>query len=123
MFEYLMPLLVMRSPAASLLERTADLVVARQIDYGNQLTSRGDLGVRITRDMDLTYQYSQFGVPGLGIVRGPRRRRGRRSMRDRTGPMVAPGEVRQRTIASSHGSAPRRYGFYEAIDFTAPALA
>ena len=37
MFEYLMPLLVMRSPAESLLERTADLVVARQIDYGDQL--------------------------------------------------------------------------------------
>ena len=72
MFEYLMPLLVMRSPAESLLERTADLVVARQIDYGEQLGVPWGISESAynARDVDLTYQYSQFGVPGLGIVRG-----------------------------------------------------
>jgi len=36
MFEYLMPSLVMRAPAGSLLEQTSRLVVARQIRYGNE---------------------------------------------------------------------------------------
>ncbi len=34
MFEYLMPSLVMRAPAGSLLEQTSRLIVQRQIDYG-----------------------------------------------------------------------------------------
>ena len=34
MFEYLMPALVMRSPAGSLLSQTYELVVRRQIEYG-----------------------------------------------------------------------------------------
>ncbi len=35
MFEYLMPSLVMRAPAGSLLEQTSRLIVRRQIGYGN----------------------------------------------------------------------------------------
>ena len=72
MFEYLMPMLVMRSPSDSLLQRTADLVVRRQIDYGRQLGVPWGISESAYngRDLDLTYQYSQFGVPGLGIVRG-----------------------------------------------------
>ncbi len=34
MFEYLMPSLVMRAPAGSLIEETTRLVVRRQISYG-----------------------------------------------------------------------------------------
>src|SRR5208337_2217839 len=37
MFEYLMPPLVMRAPARSLLEQTDRLVVRRQIEYGEEL--------------------------------------------------------------------------------------
>ena len=37
MFEYLMPSLVMRAPAGSLLEQTNRLVVRRQMKYGAQL--------------------------------------------------------------------------------------
>ena len=36
MFEYLMPSLVMRAPAGSLLEQTSRLIVRRQIDYGGE---------------------------------------------------------------------------------------
>ena len=41
MFEYLMPSLIMRAPAGSLLEQTNRLVVQRQIDYGHSLLYRG----------------------------------------------------------------------------------
>ena len=72
MFEYLMPLLVMRQPAHSLLDLTCRLVVGRQIRYGAE--RRVPWGVSESaynvRDVQLTYQYSDFGVPGLGLKRG-----------------------------------------------------
>jgi len=72
MFEYLMPDLVMNVPTGSLLEQTDRLVVARQIDYGHE--RRAPWGVSesafYARDLDLTYQYSNFGVGGLGLKRG-----------------------------------------------------
>src|SRR5438270_835185 len=72
MFEYLMPSLVMRAPFGSLLEQTNRLIVQRQIHYGAEL--RVPWGVSESaynaRDVELTYQYSNFGVPGLGLKRG-----------------------------------------------------
>ena len=72
MFEYLMPLIVMRQPAQSLLDLTCRLVVGRQIRYGGE--RRVPWGVSESaynvRDVQLTYQYSGFGVPGLGLRRG-----------------------------------------------------
>ncbi len=72
MFEYLMPSLVMRAPAGSLLEQTSRLIVRRQIAYGRSLglpwgVSESAYNIR---DLELTYQYSNFGVPGLGLKRG-----------------------------------------------------
>ncbi len=72
MFEYLMPALVMRSPTNSLLERTYHAIVRRQIAYGRK---RGvPWGVSESayhkRDLQQTYQYLNFGVPGLGLKRG-----------------------------------------------------
>ncbi len=72
MFEYLMPALVMEAPVSSLLEHTGRLVVQRQISYGAEHgvpwgVSESAYNVR---DLDLTYQYSNFGVPGLGLKRG-----------------------------------------------------
>ena len=67
-----MPALVMRFPAGSLLSRTYELIVRRQIQYGAE--RRVPWGVSESaynaRDLDLTYQYSSFGVPGLGLKRG-----------------------------------------------------
>jgi cyclic beta-1,2-glucan synthetase len=72
MFEYLMPALVMRSPQRSLLDQTNRRVVERQIDYGNE---RGvPWGVSESgynaQNLEYTYQYSNFGIPGLGLKRG-----------------------------------------------------
>ena len=72
MFEYLMPSLVMRAPAGSLLEQTNRLVVRRQIEYGAELGVPWGISESAynARDLELTYQYSNFGVPGLGLKRG-----------------------------------------------------
>jgi cyclic beta-1,2-glucan synthetase len=71
MFEYLMPSLVMRAPAGSLLEQTSRLIVWRQKKYGNGLgvpwgMSESEYNAR---DAEQTYQYSSFGVPDLGYKR------------------------------------------------------
>ncbi len=71
MFEYLMPLLLTRSFAGTLLDQTCRKVVARQIDYGGERgvpwgisESAYDLVDRLGN-----YQYKEFGVPGLGHKR------------------------------------------------------
>ncbi|MCC6990501.1 MAG: DUF3131 domain-containing protein, partial [Acidobacteria bacterium] len=72
LFEYLMPLLVMRSHPNTLLDESCRLVVRRQIDYG---VARGvPWGISESAynlvDRHGTYQYKAFGVPGLGLKRG-----------------------------------------------------
>jgi cyclic beta-1,2-glucan synthetase len=124
MFEYLMPALVMRTPVGSLLEQTARLVVGRQITYGAE---RGvPWGVSESgynaRDLEMTYQYSNFGVPGLGLRRGLSEdvviapyATGLAAMIDAT----AAARNFARLAAAGAGGA---YGFYEALDYTASRL-
>ncbi len=71
-FEYLMPLLVMRSYPETLLDETYAAVVDRQIAYG---VERGvpwgiSEGAYNLQDLEKNYQYKAFGVPGLGLKRG-----------------------------------------------------
>src|SRR5206468_6692152 len=72
MFGYLMPSLVMRAPIGSLIEQTSRLIVRRQIDYGAKLGVPWGISESAyhARDLEFTYQYSNFGVPGLGLKRG-----------------------------------------------------
>ena len=67
-----MPSLVMRAPAGSLLEQSNRFVVQRQIEYGAELGLPWGVSESAynARDLELTYQYSSFGVPGLGLKRG-----------------------------------------------------
>ena len=72
MFEYLMPLLVMRTHPGTLLDETYKAVVRQQIEYA---ASRGvpwgisESAYNVT-DLEGNYQYRAFGVPGLGLKRG-----------------------------------------------------
>ncbi len=77
MFEYLMPSLVMRAPTGSLIARTNRLIVHRQIDYGAMLGLPWGISESAynARDLEFTYQYSNFGIPGLGLTAGARRKR------------------------------------------------
>ena len=120
MFEYLMPPLVMRAPARSLLEQTDRLVVRRQIEYGDELGLPWGISESAynARDLELTYQYSNFGVPGLGLKRGLGENRviapyatGLATMVD---PSAAATNFKRLTTLGAGG----RYGFYEAVDFT-----
>jgi cyclic beta-1,2-glucan synthetase len=72
MFEYLMPVLVMREPEGSVLGETSRLIVERQIEYGSERNLPWGVSESAfnARDREFTYQYSSFGVPGLGLQRG-----------------------------------------------------
>src|SRR5512133_253306 len=72
LFEYLMPLLVMRSYPETLLDESCRMAVRRQRDYGAE---RGvPWGISECAydlvDHHGNYQYKAFGVPGLGMKRG-----------------------------------------------------
>ena len=72
MFEYLMPLLVMRNYRETLLAETYQTIVDRQIEYGQERGVPWGISEAAynVRDLQLNYQYGPFGVPGLGLKRG-----------------------------------------------------
>ena len=120
MFEYLMPSLVMRAPLGSLLEQTSRLVVARQIAYGAALgipwgVSESAYNVR---DLELTYQYSNFGVPGLGSKRGLGANAVVAPYATALATMVDPGAATLNFARLAAAGALGRFGFYEALDYT-----
>jgi cyclic beta-1,2-glucan synthetase len=124
MFEYLMPSLVMRAPAGSLVEHTNRLIVRRQIDYG--ITRGVPWGISESaynaRDLEFTYQYSNFGVPGLGLKRGlseslviaPYAT----ALAAMVDPQAATANFARLTALGAYG----RHGFYEALDYTRTRL-
>src|SRR4029450_10580741 len=112
--------LVMRAPAGSLLEQTARLVVARQQGYGQSLGIPWGVSESAynARDIHFTYQYSNFGVPGLGLKRGLGK-----------DAVVAPYATALAAMYDAKAAVLNfddlaaigglgLYGFYEALDFT-----
>src|SRR5216684_499869 len=124
MFEYLMPSLVMRAPAGSLLEQTSRFVVRRQITYGAE---RGvpwgvsESGYN-TRDVEMTYQYSNFGVPGLGLRRGLSQDVVIAPYATGLAAMIDPAAAAQNFRRLGEAGANGAYGFYEALDYTGSRL-
>ncbi|MEO8070335.1 MAG: glucoamylase family protein, partial [Acidobacteriota bacterium] len=72
MFEYLMPLLLTRTYAGTLLDDSCRMAVQRHIDYGATLGVPWGISESAYSAVDRhgTYQYKAFGVPGLGLKRG-----------------------------------------------------
>ena len=120
MFEYLMPSLVIRAPAGSLIEQTTRLIVQSQIDYGATLgvpwgVSESAYNVR---DREFTYQYSNFGVPGLGLKRGLGENIVITPYATALAAMVDPEAAARNHERLVVAGASGRYGFYEALDYT-----
>jgi cellobiose phosphorylase len=124
MFEYLMPLLVMPGFRDTLLDQTCNTAVARQIEYGRQRGVPWGISESCynATDVEGTYQYRAFGVPGLGLQRG---------LADDL--VVSPYSTvlalladPQRACANLRRLAADAYlgpyGFYEAVDFTPPRV-
>ena len=120
MFEYLMPFLVMEVARDTLLDRTQRLVVRRQIQYGGErglpwgFSESGFNG----RDLALTYQYSHFGVPGLGLARGLSEDLVVAPYATALAAMIDPAAAIQNFARLEARDGRGRLGFYEALDFT-----
>ena len=124
MFEYLMPSLVMRAPVGSLLEQTSRFVVQRQMSYAASLGIPWGISESAynARDIEFTYQYSNFGVPGLGLKRGLAENRVIAPYATGLAAMVDPRFARRNYAQLAALGALGRYGFYEALDFTRARL-
>jgi cyclic beta-1,2-glucan synthetase len=124
MFEYLMPSLVMRAPAGSLIEQTNRLIVRRQISYGAALGLPWGISESAynARDLEFTYQYSNFGVPGLGLKRGLNENAVVAPYATALATMIEPAASTRNFARLAALGANGRYGFHEALDYTRSRL-
>jgi cyclic beta-1,2-glucan synthetase len=120
MFEYLMPQLVMPTYDDTLLDQTATAAVACQVEYGRQRGVPWGISESgyAARDVNLSYQYRAFGVPGLGLKRGLEHDLVIAPYASAMALMVAPAAACQNLQRLAAAGAEGRYGFYEALDFT-----
>lgn len=124
MFEYLMPLLVMQSPTGSLLDQTCRCIVQRQITYGAERGVPWGISESAYNVQNLhhTYQYSNFGVPGLGLKRGLSEDLVIAPYATALAAMIDPVEAIKNFKKLTEIGAEGRYGFFEALDFTPERL-
>ena len=120
MFEYLMPSLVMRAPTGSVLAQTTRLIVRRQIAYAAKLGLPWGMSESAynVRDLEFTYQYSNFGVPGLGLKRGLGENRVVAPYATALAAMVDPRAAAANLARLTEIGALGRYGLYDALDYT-----
>ena len=124
MFEYLMPLLVMPTYENTLLDRTCRAAVHRQIAYGRECGvpwGMSESGYNML-DAALNYQYRAFGVPGLGLKRGLLEDVVVAPYASALALMVAPEAACANLQRLAAAGLEGRFGFYEAIDYTASRL-
>ena len=124
MFEYLMPDLVLDAPSGSLLEHTNRLAVRRQIQYGEERGVPWGISEAAynARDVQFTYQYSNFGVIGLGLKRGLAEDLVVAPYATALAAMFDPAAASANFQRLASVGALGRYGFYESIDYTTSRL-
>jgi cyclic beta-1,2-glucan synthetase len=120
LFEYLMPLLFMKSYPGTLLDQSCRMAVRRQVEYARDRGvpwGMSESGYNLVDRHD-TYQYKAFGVPGLGLKRGlgdelvvaPYAT----ALAAVLDPTLAASNLRRLTAEGLEGE----YGYYEAVDYT-----
>ena len=103
-----------------MLAQTNRLIVQRQIAYAEKLGVPWGISESAynARDLELIYQYSNFGVPGLGLKRGLGESRViapyATALDAMVDPRAAVTNFKQLTKIGAQG----RYGFYAALDYT-----
>ncbi len=124
MFEYLMPSLVMRAPAASLLARTNRQAVLQQMRYGaaRHVPWGTSESAYNARDLDFTYQYSSFGIPSLSLKRGVGDSTVIAPYATALAAMIDPGAAAANFARLADAGGRGRYGWYEALDYTKARL-
>jgi cyclic beta-1,2-glucan synthetase len=120
MFEYLMPLMVMRDGDETLLHETYLSVVDAHRRYGKKHGVPWGMSESLFNLMDLTltYQYRAFGVPGLGLKKDLEEDVVVAPYATALAAMVRPDlAVENMKVLEAEGAL-GQFGFYEAIDYT-----
>jgi cyclic beta-1,2-glucan synthetase len=122
MFEYLMPVLVMRSFPFTVLGDTYESTVRRQMKYGAERDVPWGVSESAynLRDRHLTYQYRAFGVPDLALKRGLGSDLVIAPYASALAVMVEPSRAIANLEVEEQLGALGEYGFRDAIDYTRP---
>ncbi|MFL5522256.1 MAG: glucoamylase family protein, partial [Gemmatimonadales bacterium] len=120
LFEYLMPLLVMKNYEGTLLDQSCRRAVQRQVDYGREQGVPWGISESAFNLVDRhdNYQYKAFGVPGLGLKRGLADDLVVAPYATALAAMVDPGLAARNFRRLAREGADGALGFYEAIDYT-----
>ncbi len=96
----------------------------RQIEYGATLGVPWGISESAynARDLELTYQYSNFGVPGLGLKRGLSENAVIAPYATALAAMIEPHAAVRNFARLTAIGARGRYGYYEALDYTPSRL-
>jgi cyclic beta-1,2-glucan synthetase len=121
MFEYLMPLLLMRSFAGTLLDQSCQASTDRQIEYGRRRGVPWGISecAHPLTDRAGTYQYKAFGVPGLGLARDAEGELVVAPYATALASLVDPGAAANNLAHLARVGGEGRFGFYESIAFGA----
>ncbi len=120
MFEYFMPLLIMRTYRGTLLDETYRFALNCQKRYGRRrripwgVSESGFFGF----DSDGSYQYKAFGVPSLGLVRQTDDDVVIAPYATLLALMIDPRTALQNMSLLKKAGVYGEYGFYEAVDYT-----
>ncbi len=124
MFEYLMPLIIMKNYDNTLLGETYKSVVDMQQDYGEQ--RHAPWGVSESGyyafDIHMNYQYKAFGIPGLGLKSGLVRESVVTPYATALALNVNPRAALSNMARLQKTGAYGHFGFFEAIDYTTSRL-
>ena len=122
MFEYLMPLLVMRSFPYTLLDQTYRGAVRRHMEYAGERSVPWGISESAynVRDRHLTYQYRAFGVPDLALKRGLGKELVIAPYATALALLVEPHHAMRNFAALERDGLLGPYGFRDAVDYTRP---
>ena len=124
MFEYLMPLLIMKSYRNTLLDETYSFAVKSQIRFGKTRNIPWGVSESAFNSLDKRndYQYKAIGVPWLGLKRGLSEDSVVSPYATFLALLVSPAEAIQNIARLKHEHIEGPYGYYEAADYTKERL-
>ena len=119
MFEYLMPMLLLRTFPGTLLDQSCRASVVRQIEYGRQRGVPWGISESAYAFTDRAgnYQYRAFGVPGLGLKRGLADDLVVAPYATALAAQVDPAAAAENFKRLAEDGLDGRFGFYEALDY------
>ncbi|MBC7959084.1 MAG: glycosyl transferase, partial [Vallitaleaceae bacterium] len=120
MFEYLMPLLLMRSYKNTLLDETYSFVIKSQKKYGKErnMPWGASESAFSVLDINLDYQYKAIGVPWLGLKRGLIDDAVVAPYASFLALLVSPLDSYKNIVHLKKEGLEGSYGYYEAADYT-----